>query len=161
MTQPPSRTSTILCTRRIQFCAGHRIWGHEHKCAHLHGHNYVAFFHATAPELDELGRVIDFSVLKTKLGGWIEEHWDHGFLLHRRDTEGRDAVSRVADQKLFLMDANPTAENMARYLLETVAPKQLEGLGVEVVKVVLWETENCFAEVRCQETQGAPSLTLG
>ncbi len=143
-THPPA----IECTRRIQFCTGHRIWGHENKCAYLHGHNYVAFFHATAPELDEIGRVIDFSVLKTRLGGWIEEHWDHGFLLHRDDREAIAAVTRIPDQKLFLMDANPTAENMARYLLETVAPRELEGLGVEVVKVVLWETENCFAEAR-------------
>ena len=138
----------IECTRRIQFCAGHRIWGHENKCAHLHGHNYVAFFHATAPRLDEVGRVIDFSVLKTRLGGWIEERWDHGFVLHRDDREAIDAVTRIPEQKLFLMDANPTTENMARYLLATVAPQQLEGLGVEVVKVVLWETENCFAEAR-------------
>jgi 6-pyruvoyltetrahydropterin/6-carboxytetrahydropterin synthase len=139
---------SIECTRRLQFCAGHRIWGHENKCAYLHGHNYVVFFHATAPELDDIGRVIDFSVLKTRLGSWIEEHWDHGFILHRDDEEARSAVSRIPDQKTFLLDANPTSENMARYLLETVAPQQLEGLGVEVVKVVLWETENCFAEVR-------------
>ena len=146
--RPKTPKPTIECTRRIQFCTGHRIWGHENKCAYLHGHNYVAFFHASAPELDEIGRLIDFSVLKTRLGSWVEEHWDHGFLLHRDDREAIQAVTRIPDQKLFLMDANPTAENMARYLLEKVAPQELEGLGVEVVKVVLWETENCFAEVR-------------
>ncbi|MEM9557159.1 MAG: 6-carboxytetrahydropterin synthase [Acidobacteriota bacterium] len=137
----------IHCTRRVHFCAGHRIWGHENKCAHLHGHNYVALFHAAAGTLDAMGRVIDFSVLKERLGGWIEEHWDHGFLLHQDDAAGRAALAGIEGQKLYLLDRNPTAENLALYLLEEVAPRQLEGLGVEVVKVTLWETENCFAEV--------------
>jgi 6-pyruvoyltetrahydropterin/6-carboxytetrahydropterin synthase len=137
----------ILCARRIPFCAGHRLWKHESKCAWLHGHNYVAVFHATAPQLDPLGRVIDFSVLKERLGGWLERHWDHGFVLHQDDAEALDAVSRIPGQKVYRLDANPTAENMARHLLDVVAPQQLAGLGVEVVKVVLWETENCSAEV--------------
>lgn len=137
----------VLCTRRVQFCCGHRIWGHENKCAFLHGHNYVVLFHAAAPELDAMGRVIDFSVLKHRLGGWIEEHWDHGFVLHRDDRDGRAALEQIPGQKLYLMDRNPTAENMALHLLETVAPVALADLDVEVTKVTLWETENCYAEV--------------
>ena len=137
---------TTTCTRRIQFCAGHRLAGHESKCANLHGHNYVAFFHAAAKELDPVGRVIDFGVLKDKLGGWIQENWDHGFIAHKDDTEAHQAMAAIPDQKQFLMDRNPTTENMARYLLEVVGPKQLAGTGVQLVRVVLWETENCYAE---------------
>lgn len=136
----------VRCTRRVQFCAGHRIHGHENKCAHLHGHNYVALFHAVGT-LDPLGRVIDFSVLRQRLGGWIEAHWDHGFLLHEDDVEGRAALAGIAGQKLYLLDRNPTAENLALHLLEVVAPRELAGLGAEIVRVTLWETENCFAEV--------------
>ena len=62
------------CTRRIQFASGHRVLGHENKCRHIHGHNYVAFIHAEAEQLDSIGRVIDFGVLKDKFGGWIDEH---------------------------------------------------------------------------------------
>ena len=138
----------IYAARRIQFCAGHRVWKHESSCAHLHGHNYIAFFHATATELDGLGRVVDFGVLKQKLGGWIEEHWDHGFILHRSDESAVNAVRTIPRQKLYLLDRNPTAENMAHHLLHVVAPEQLAGHGARVVKVVLWETENCFAEVQ-------------
>ena len=138
----------IECPRRIRFCAGHRVWKHESKCAWLHGHNYVAFFHAAASELDDLGRVIDFSVLAERLGGWIDEHWDHGFILHREDEEAKTAVEKVVGQRLFLLDANPTAENLADYLLREVAPHALAGTGVQVVKVVLWESESSFAEAR-------------
>jgi 6-pyruvoyltetrahydropterin/6-carboxytetrahydropterin synthase len=108
----------------------------------------VAFFHAAADELDELGRVIDFSVLAERLGGWVDEHWDHGFILHREDEEAKAAVEKVAGQRLFLLDANPTAEYLADYLLRQVAPEALAGTGVQVVKVVLWESESSFAEAR-------------
>jgi 6-pyruvoyltetrahydropterin/6-carboxytetrahydropterin synthase len=137
----------MQCIRRIQFCAGHRVWRHENKCAHLHGHNYVAFFHATAAALDGLGRVIDFSELKDRLGGWIDVNWDHGFILNERDGEGIHAVRSITGQKVYLLDGNPTAENLARHLLTAVAPCQMAGVGVTVVKVVLWETENSYAEV--------------
>lgn len=142
----------ITCTRRVQFCAGHRLLGHESKCSHLHGHNYVALFHARASELDVVGRVIDFSVLKEKLGGWIDKHWDHGFICNLADKETMALLQSASvwfpnGQKKYAMPANPTAENMAEYLLRVVAPEVMAGTGVDVVKVTLWETENCFAEV--------------
>jgi 6-pyruvoyltetrahydropterin/6-carboxytetrahydropterin synthase len=148
----------IAAVRRLQFCAGHRVYKHESKCAYLHGHNYVVFFHAKVQSdakekrgggagLDQLGRVIDFAVLKERFAPWIEANWDHGFILWEKDEEAIAALKQVSEQKLFLLKANPTAENMAIYLLQVVAPAVLSGSGVEVTKVVLWETENCFVEV--------------
>lgn len=138
----------VTCTRRIQFAAGHRVHRHESKCRNLHGHNYVAMLTAEADEgLDPLGRVIDFSVLKELVGGWIDRHWDHGFLVMRGDADAQAALACVEGQKLYLLDANPTAENMALHLLHEVGPKVLEGTGVRLVRVELWETENCRAEV--------------
>lgn len=135
------------CVRRIQFCAGHRVWRHESKCNNLHGHNYVAYFHAEAPELDALGRVIDFGVLKARIGAWIDAEWDHGFIHHADDLEAVRALAEIPAQKTYALAANPTAENMAEHLLTEVCPKVLAGTGVTVTKVVLWETENCFVEV--------------
>jgi 6-pyruvoyltetrahydropterin/6-carboxytetrahydropterin synthase len=151
---PPSfadapENGRLTAVRRIQFCAGHRVQQHESKCRNLHGHNYVAFFHAVSDSgLDALGRVIDFGVMKERLGAFIEEHWDHGFILAREDREAIEAVQRVQGQKLSLLSVNPTAENMAQHLLSEVCPRALEGSGVRIVKVVLWETENCFVEAR-------------
>lgn len=136
----------IRCARRLHFCAGHRVWRHENKCAHLHGHNYTAIFHAEAQQLDGLGRVIDFGELKARLGPWLDEHWDHGFIVQRDDLEAVRALQQVPDQKLYLLDCNPTAENLADHLLRVVAPAALAGTGVRVVRVVLWETANCRAE---------------
>jgi 6-pyruvoyltetrahydropterin/6-carboxytetrahydropterin synthase len=149
---------SVAAVRRLQFCAGHRVYKHESKCGHLHGHNYVVFFHARVQAeakqkrgggagLDELGRVIDFAVLKERFAPWIESNWDHGFILWEKDTEAIAALKTLSEQKMFLLKANPTAENMALHLLQVVAPAVLAGSGVEVTKVVLWETENCFVEV--------------
>jgi 6-pyruvoyltetrahydropterin/6-carboxytetrahydropterin synthase len=137
----------MQAVRRLQFCAGHRLLNHEGKCRHVHGHNYVALFYAEADHLDALGRVIDFSVLKEKIGGWIEEHWDHSFIYFTQDDQMAHALD-VAESKCFALFENPTAENLASYLLERVCPLVLESTGVRVVKVELWETENCKVEVK-------------
>lgn len=138
----------ITATRRLQFSAGHRVYGHESKCANLHGHNYVIFLHAEAPGLDSVGRVIDFSVLKEKFGKWIDDNWDHGFLYYALDQELAQAFRReeLITMKTFICPFNPTAEEMAQYVL-TIGPQLLAGTPVMLKKVVLWETENCFAEV--------------
>ena len=139
--------SKVSAVRRIQFCAGHRVWQHESKCNNLHGHNYVVFFHAEAEALDSLGRVIDFGVLKSKLGTWIDNNWDHGFIHHQDDVETISALKNIPSQKTYALENNPTAENMALHLLNDICPEQLKGSGVKITKVVLWETENCFVEV--------------
>lgn len=143
----------VTCTRRIQFCAGHRLMEHDGKCSNIHGHNYVAYFTAEAENLDSVGRVIDFSVLKSTIGGWIDDHWDHGFIYFKgKDVEVETGFKMFrarhgSPTKKYGLDANPTAENMARHLLMKVCPKVLSTHGVQVTKVVLWETENCYVEV--------------
>jgi len=135
----------LSVVRRIPFCAGHRLLGHEGKCAGLHGHNYVAEIEVTADATDEVGRVIDFAEVKTRLKGWIDEYWDHGFLLNRDDEAAIRAVRSVEPTKLFLFPGNPTAEKMAEYLLQEVCPKVLSPFDVRVDRVILWETPDCFA----------------
>jgi 6-pyruvoyltetrahydropterin/6-carboxytetrahydropterin synthase len=141
---------TVTAVRRLQFCAGHRVYKHESKCRHLHGHNYVVFLHACSSgknELDSLGRVIDFGVLKERFGGWIDQNWDHGFIVFDQDEEALALLKALPEQKIYALKANPTAENMAKHLLNDIAPGLLADSGVELSKVVLWETENCFVEV--------------
>lgn len=152
--------TAITCTRRIQFCAGHRVLGHEGKCAHPHGHNYVAFITAETDdrvrsnELDSVGRVVDFSILKDEIGGWIDKHWDHGFIYFADDVKIAQLYSDAnffQGLKSFELTSNPTAENLARYLLRIVCPGRLEGSGVVVTEVTIWETENCYATAKWQK----------
>lgn len=145
--------------RYHDFCAGHTVTGHESKCSHLHGHNYRVHFHVVAetptdaklsfgtsqesyPKLDSVGRVVDFSVVKATLCEWLESTWDHKFLINELDS--RYEVLEMLDRdSLVVCDFNPTAENMAKYLVETVGPTLLNGLGVELMGVELSETRKC------------------
>lgn len=138
----------ITITRKLEFDAGHRVHNHESKCGTLHGHRYVAEITASAPELDALGRVIDFSVLKEKIGSWIDEAWDHTTLVFQDDHQTHNALLAMPRFKPpFVCSFNPTAENMAAYLLREICPKLMAGTGVTVTKIRLWETPNCHAEV--------------
>lgn len=184
--------SKIQAHRYHDICAGHRVVGHESKCRHLHGHNYRIHFYCQGeqkrpkqPEfigdvgvlpseneiigLDDLGRVIDFSVIKERLCMWLENEWDHKFLAWKEDTlvtamsamvahlEDGDAVfgctSNGKQEKenmegsIVWVPFNPTAENMAHHLLRVVGPAQLEGTGVTLVKVIIEETAKCAVTV--------------
>ncbi|MGY8768449.1 MAG: 6-pyruvoyl trahydropterin synthase family protein [Pirellulales bacterium] len=139
---------SMVIMRRIKFCAGHRLYKHGGKCEFFHGHNYVADFYVTADEVDSVGRVIDFADLKKMFKGWIDEHWDHGFILNEDDDNGINAIKQVIPCKYYILPYNPTAESMARYLLENVCTKLLAESNVRPCKVVIWETEEAFAEAR-------------
>lgn len=134
-------------TRLVEFDAGHRVHGHESKCASLHGHRYRVEIEAKADKLDSVGRVIDFSVLKEKIGGWIDQFWDHTTIVWDQDTETLKALRWIPKYKEpFAAPWNPTAENMAEYLLTQVCPVVLVDTGVIVTRIRVWETPNCFAE---------------
>lgn len=137
------------CSRKIYFCYGHRLLGHENKCASMHGHNGEVWIQAVPINgLDRIGRVIDFSILKEKIGGWVDEHWDHTMILGADDKEMINLLSPIKQcRPIFILPETPTAENLAKYLLWEVCPKLLKGCGVIVDKVLFKETENCYAEI--------------
>jgi 6-pyruvoyltetrahydropterin/6-carboxytetrahydropterin synthase len=58
------------------------------------------------------------------------------------------------------MPYNPTAENMARYLLEVVAPGVLGDLGVIARKVAVWETDESCAVAILTGDAGVLGLAL-
>lgn len=124
---------------------GHRVYGHESKCAHLHGHNYRIHF-TVEGELDSLGRVMDFSVIKSKLCYWLEDQWDHKFLIYVRDPVA-PVLSQNDPDGVVIVPFNPTAENIAEHLLTVVGPCQLFGTGVRLINVVVEETRKCSASV--------------
>ena len=138
----------LTCTRSIGFDAGHRIVGHEGKCRNLHGHRYTAEITCSAP-LDPLGRVIDFSKIKTVVGGWIDLLLDHNMILFKNDPLYAKldpaTLEEVCGREPYMVDFNPTAENLARFLFNK-AQELLDGYGIKVVHVRLFETPNCWAD---------------
>jgi 6-pyruvoyltetrahydropterin/6-carboxytetrahydropterin synthase len=128
-------------TREIRFCYGHRLLNHAGKCRYLHGHNGRAVIVLEAARLDVLGMVVDFSRVKQAVGAWIDTHLDHRMLLHRDDPAL--AVLREQGEPVYVMDDNPTAENIARVIYDCAAAQ-----GLPVVEVHLWETDDSCASYR-------------
>ena len=125
-------------TRELQFCYGHRLLNYDGKCRHLHGHNGRAGIELEAPGLDRLGMVVDFSQVKRIVGGWIDSTLDHKMILHRDDPALPDLLKQ--NEPVFVVDVNPTAENIAKLIFDYVKSQ-----GFPVVAVTLWETENSHA----------------
>src|SRR4051812_35406849 len=119
-------------TREICFCYGHRLLNYDGKCRHLHGHNGRAVIVLETPALDALGIVVAFSRIKRVVSTWINDTLDHRMLLHRDDPVL--PLLRQQGEPVFVMDANPTAENIARVIFDYTRAQ-----GFPVVEVHLWE----------------------
>jgi 6-pyruvoyltetrahydropterin/6-carboxytetrahydropterin synthase len=128
-------------TREIDFCYGHRLLNYDGKCKYLHGHNGRAIIALEGETLDERGMVLDFSDIKRVVAGWIDANLDHRMLLHKQDPYVK--ILQDLGEPLFLMDENPTAENIAKLIHTFTASR-----GFPVVETHLWETPHCFATYR-------------
>ncbi len=137
----------ITCTRRIEFDCAHRIINHESKCKMLHGHRYALEATFLADELDNLGRVIDFGVIKDLLGRWIDDNFDHNTILSIHDKNLGDKIEEATGQEIYYLNQNPTAENIAKHILEEICPQIFANMSVKCTEIKLYETPNCYAKV--------------
>lgn len=138
----------IKCDRRIEWDSAHRVTRHESKCRTLHGHRYVAIVECESEALDHAGRVVDFGVMKERVGAWVDEHLDHTTICASWD---HDLIAFCRAEALakghkapYVTEGEPTAENIAALIL-TVSQGLLDGSGVRVLSVRVFETPNCSA----------------
>ncbi len=125
----------------IHFCYGHRLMEYAGKCRYPHGHNGRVEIELAADRLDRLGMVYDFSEITAVMKAWIDDELDHRMLL-RRDDPLVEPLRKLGEP-VYLMDRNPTAEEIARLIFD-----QASGRGLPVSEVRLWETESSVATYR-------------
>lgn len=128
-------------TETLFFSYGHRLLDYEGKCAHAHGHNARVEVRIEAPALDPRGMVADFCEIGATVRTWIDAHLDHRMILRRDDP----LVKALADlaEPVFLMDASPTAEAIAKVIFDAASQR-----GLPVAEVRVWETEQSVAAYR-------------
>ena len=125
-------------TKRIEFCYGHRLLDYGGICKHPHGHNALAEIEVRTDALDNRNMVCDFSDIKRQVKGWIDRELDHKMILRHDDP--LVAPLQLLGEPIFLVDANPTVELIARLIFT-----QTRDLGFNVVTVRVWETPTSFA----------------
>src|SRR5262249_4870564 len=124
----------VTCTRRFEWDALHRVPFHNGPCRAFHGHRYSAEITCEGP-LGEDGMIIDFGVLKSLVGTWIQNNWDHTAILMEGDID--PAVSAIArsnadvGRPVYFMNSPPTAEYLALELAH-VSEGLLRDTGIEV-----------------------------
>jgi 6-pyruvoyltetrahydropterin/6-carboxytetrahydropterin synthase len=85
--------------------------------------------------------VCDFSDIGDYVKSWIEQTLDHNMLLHRDDPVL--PLLQQAGESVYVMQTNPTAENIARLIFDYV-----EAGGFPVVEVAIFETDSALASYR-------------
>jgi len=102
--------------REFTFEAAHHLPNvpDGHKCKRLHGHSYRVTVAVEGPLSDEMGWVMDFGDIKCAFSP-LDDQLDHRYL---NEVEGL---------------ANPTSENLARWIWTRLQPR-LRGLSRVTVR---------------------------
>ncbi len=109
------------------FSSAHNLRNYGGKCEELHGHNWRVKVFVGGDELDDIGILIDFKVLKTKLRE-ILSRIDHVYL---NEIEPFDTI-------------NPSSENIAKYIFERLS-ESLKDYRVRVERVTVYESDGAGA----------------
>ena len=128
-------------TKTVDFCYGHRLMEYNGKCRHLHGHNGLLEVDLEADSLDSIGMVMDFTRVSDIVKGWVDENLDHKMLLRRDDPVA--PLLRDLGEPIYLLDGNPTAENIAMHIYH-----QAHNQGLKVAEIRLWESPTSYATYR-------------
>jgi len=150
-----NKQSAISITRRLEFDSGHRIPNHDGQCRHLHGHRYAIEVTLTGEVADHPGKaddgmVLDFGDIKRLTNQYVVDLWDHAFLVAKED-EGLVAfLATLPNHKTVVMEHVPTVENLANAAFAILQPVFSKAFGgrLELSSIRLYETPNCWADVR-------------
>ena len=109
------------------FAAAHQLRNFRGKCENLHGHNWKIEVVLRGRRLEESGVLVDFGEVKQTTREILTD-LDHKYL----------------NDLPFFQNQNPSSENIARYLFETLAAR-LDNSDRWMYRVSAWESGNACA----------------
>ncbi len=116
-------------TKSVMFDAAHQLRDYPGKCANLHGHTYKLEVCIAGEKVSEIGMLYDFFDMKKLMQG-VTDQLDHHFI---NDIAPFDEI-------------NPTAENLAYYIYQTLKRELAAQNPALILKhVQVWETPTCSA----------------
>ena len=134
---------TPTLEKQFELDAGHRLSEHEFDCQNLHGHRYRFEIEVDGDVDEETGMVVDFAHLKEP----VVEAFDHNLLLNERDPllAVREELEANQAKELYVMDGEPTAENIAGEALDLILERltAAERGRIAELEVEVAETPNC------------------
>ena len=139
--------TTISATKTMTFDAGHRLSQYDGKCFKLHGHTYKLEI-TVSGQIDSIGMVIDFNIIKDIYKTEVEPSFDHKTLLNKNDELNLKLFKDVPTDWITWVNYNPTAENIVLDIA-TILYQSLHTHHphITLTQVVLWETPTSFATV--------------
>lgn len=142
----------LTITRKLEFDAGHRIPDHNSQCRNLHGHRYALHITLTGELVTQSGRsdngmIMDFSDIKALANKHLVDEWDHAFLVYEHDESVRRFLESLPNHKTVVLNRVPTVENLAKIAFDKLKAIFDKEAGLRLLKVTLYETPNCWAEV--------------
>ncbi|MDG6231865.1 6-carboxytetrahydropterin synthase QueD [Glaesserella parasuis] len=132
--------------KEFSFDMAHMLDGHDGKCKNLHGHTYtlqVEIAGELHTDSAKSGMVMDYSDLKAVVKQHILDKMDHAFIYDSTSEKECKVATLLQslDSKTFGIPARTTAEQMAKYIFDTLTT---EGLPVSLIR--LWETPTSYCE---------------
>jgi len=149
----------LTITRKLEFDAGHRIPDHNSQCRNLHGHRYALHITLTGDVVKQDGQsdngmIMDFSDIKEIANKHLVDLWDHAFLVYEKDVAVRQFLDSMPDHKTVVLDRVPTVENLAQIAFDKLKSVFQNETGLTLIKITLYETPNCWAEVTAGASAG-------
>ena len=141
--------SKVRVTKIFRFEMAHALLGYDGLCKNIHGHSYILKVTVsgepiTDPDNIKEGMVIDFGDLKSIVNQEIIHPLDHAIILNTKAFESLGNFDSQMFKKQYIVDYQPTCENMVVDFAEKLLKKLPENLHLHSLK--LHETATSFAE---------------
>jgi len=127
----------------------HTLYEYDGLCRNIHGHSYYLEVTLTGqprnePKHPKDGMVLDFGEIKELVKTQIVNRFDHALMVNRLVPENHLNLLKQTNERIIIVDFQPTSENMVVYISEIL--EQHLPAGVSLFSIRLFETATSFAE---------------